>query len=550
MDLRRYRSYEEIKGGFQWAIPPRYNIAAATVDRWAAQAPNRVALFHEDAAGRRRTFTFRSLGEEVNRFGSALTALGVTRGDRVALVLPQCPEVGVTHLAIYKIGAIAVPLSFLYGPTTLEYILNDCRSVAIVIGAEFVDRIEEIRRQLPHLRHVILVGGSGPGIQWETLVARASSKLPTVDSAAEDPAMILYTSGTTGPPKGVLHAHRILAGYLLTFSLFFNVRFDDRTLFWTPSDWAWVGGLLDVLLPAWAFGRPVLGSAARFDPERAFALVAEYGVTHAFLAPTALKMMAQVRRPREHYGTRLEVIASGGESVAAGILRWGEEELGAAVNEFYGLTEVNHLVGNCSALWPVRPGLMGRAYPGRDVSVIDEAGEAVEDGVEGQIVVRRGDPTGFLGYWENPEKTREMFLGGVDAPDAWIKTGDMAVRDEQGYFRFMGRNDDLIKSGGYRIGPVEVEEALLAMSEVAEAAVVAAPDATRGAIVKALVRLAAGAVASDALKTKIQEHVKRQLAAYKYPRIVEFVDGFPLTTTGKIDRKQLRRREQARAAGS
>ena len=540
MDVSRYRSYEEITRDFRWEIPPRYNIAGATVDRWAAEDPDRIALFCEDGVGRRRTVTFRALQEDANRLGNALTALGVGRGDRVALVLPQCPEVGITHLAIYKIGAVAVPLSFLYGPTTLEYILNDCRALAIVIGAEFVDRIEEIRSRLPHLRHVIVVGGGGEGLPWRELLARASADLSTVDTAAEDPAMILYTSGTTGPPKGVLHAHRILAGYRLTFSLFFNIGFGERALFWTPSDWAWVGGLLDVLLPAWAFGRPVLGSSARFDPERAFALVAEYGVSHAFLAPTALKMMAQVRSPRVRFGTRLEVIASGGESVAAEVLRWGQEELGAAVNEFYGLTEVNHLIGNCSALWPVRAGFMGLPYPGRDVALLDEAGEPVGAGVEGEIVVRRGDPTGFLGYWEKPEKTREIFLG------EWIRTGDLAIRDEQGYYRFLGRNDDLIKSGGYRIGPAEVEEALLALDEVAEAAVIPTPDALRGNVVKALVRLAPGIIPSEALKARIQEHIKRRLAAYKYPRQIDFVQAFPLTTTGKIDRKELRRRETLR----
>lgn len=540
MDLSRYRSYEEITRDFRWEIPPHYNIAGATVDRWAAEAPDRIALFHQDGAGRRLTLTFRALQEDAHRLGNAFTALGVGRGDRIALVLPQCPEVGITHLAIYKIGAVAVPLSFLYGPTTLEYILNDCRALAIVIGAEFVDRIEEIRSRLLYLRAVIVVGGGGEGLPWRELLARASADLSTVDTAAEDPAMILYTSGTTGPPKGVLHAHRILAGYLLTFSLFFNIRFGERTLFWTPSDWAWVGGLLDVLLPAWAFGRPVLGSSARFDPEQAFALVAEYGVSHAFLAPTALKMMAQVRSPRVRFGTRLEVIASGGESVAAEVLRWGQEELGAAVNEFYGLTEVNHLIGNCSALWPVRAGFMGLPYPGRDVALLDEAGEPVGAGVEGEIVVRRGDPTGFLGYWEKSEKTREIFLG------EWIRTGDLAIRDEQGYYRFLGRNDDLIKSGGYRIGPAEVEEALLALDEVAEAAVIPTPDALRGNVVKALVRLAPGIIPSEALKARIQEHVKRRLAAYKYPRQIDFVQAFPLTTTGKIDRKELRRREALR----
>jgi acetyl-CoA synthetase len=548
-ELARYRDYDDLVRDFRWEIPGRYNIAAATVDRWAEEAPGRIALVQEDGAGGRTSWTFGDLEREASRLANALRALGVSRGDRVALVLPQCAEVGVTHLALFKLGAISVPLSFLYGPSTLHYILDDCRAVAIVIAADAVDRVEEIRPRLPHLRHVIVVGGPGPGLAWSGLIERGAAACPTADTAADEPALLMYTSGTTGPPKGVLHAHRVLAGYVVTIALVFNIRFDARTVFWTPSDWAWVGGLLDVVLPAWAFGHPVLGSRARFEAERAFAMIAKAGVTHAFLAPTALKMMAQVPTPRERFGTRLQVLASGGESVAAEVLHWGEQELGAAVNEFYGLTEVNHLVGNCSALWPVHPGFMGRAYPGRTVGLVDEHGMPVAPGIEGQIVVRRGDPTGFLGYWEKPEKTAEMFLGGRDTPAAFIKTGDMAVRDEQGYFRFVGRNDDLIKSGGYRIGPAEVEEALLALDEVAEAAVIAAPDAIRGAVVKALVRVAAGVTPSDALKARIQEHVKRQLAAYKYPREVEFVDSFPLTTTGKIDRKLLRRREQERTPG-
>ncbi len=543
LDLTGYRDYEDIVRRFRWAIPSRYNIAAATVDRWAAEAPARVALVHEDATGARRRTTFAGLRDDANRLANALAALGVSGGDRVALVLPQCVEVGVTHLAIYKLGAVAVPLSFLYGPATLEQILNDCRAGVVVAGAEFVERIDGLRPRLSHLRHLISVGGGGPGPSFADLLCRASTTYTTVDTAAEEPALLLYTSGTTGPSKGALHAHRILAGYLLTFSLFFNMRFDDTTMFWTPSDWAWVGGLLDILLPAWAFGRPVLGSTARFEPERAFALIADLGVTHAFLAPTALKMMAQVPRPRERFGTRLQVVASGGESVAAEVLRWGEAELGAAINEFYGLTEVNHLIGSCSALWPVQPGWMGRPYPGRVVDLVDDQGVSVKPAVEGQIVVRRGDPTGFLGYWEQPERTREMLMRRSDADGEWVKTGDMAVQDEQGYVRFVGRNDDIIKSGGYRIGPAEIEDALLALHEVAEVAVIASPDPVRGDVVKALVRLAPGAAPSDALTRRLQDHIKTQLAAYKYPREVEFVDSFPLTTTGKIDRKQLRRRE-------
>ena len=542
LGLEKYRDYADLCGSFRWQIPTYYNIASTTVDRWADVAPDRTALLEDDLEGKRTRMDFASLRRSANRFANALLAMGVNRRDRVALILPQCRETGIAHLGIYKIGAIAVPLSYLYGSETLEYILNNCRASVLVIGTEYLGPIEEIRSRLPHLRHLITVGPPTGLGSWEPLLSRSNETFRTVATQAEDPAMVLYTSGTTGPPKGVLHAHRVVAGYLPTFSLFFNNRFDDRSLFWTPSDWAWGGGLLDILLPAWAFGRPVLASRARFDPERSMAMVAHHAVTHSFLAPTALKMFAQLKAARSRFGTSLKVIASGGEAVAADVLRWSREELGAELNEFYGLTEVNHLIGNCSALWPIKPGFMGLPYPGREVNLIDDTGNPVAPGVEGQIVVRRGDPTGFLGYWENPEKTTAMRHGD------WLKTGDLAVRGEDGYFRFVGRNDDLIKSAGYRIGPVEIEEVLLSLEEVAEAAVIPRPDPIRGSIVKALVRLSPGVPKSESVREKIQQQVKTRLAAFKYPREVDFVDDFPLTTTGKIDRKLLRKREQEAAA--
>jgi len=542
MDLTRYRSYEEITRGFRWEIPLRYNIAAA-VDAHA-RGQERVALYYEDPAGKAAAYTFDDLKRLSNRLANALTALGVRKGDRVALVLPQRPETGVTHLALYKVGAVAVPISFLYGPRALEHILGDCEATALVIGAEFLDKLAPVRDRLPALRHVLVVGGETAGhLDFQAILARGGEVFAPADTAAEDSALLLYTSGTTGSPKGALHAQRILPGYLLTFSLFFNLRFDERTVFWTPSDWAWVGGLLDILLPAWALGHPVLGYAGRFDPDRAFGLMAKYRVTHTFLAPTALKMLAQVPHPKESYGLALQVIASGGESVASEILRWGREELGVPVNEFYGLTEVNHLIGSCAALWGIVPGSMGLPYPGREVALVDGDGRPVSPGEEGEIVVRRGDPTCFLGYWGKPEKTREMMRG------EWVLTGDLAERDERGHYFFKGRKDDLIISAGYRVGPAEVEEALLQLPEVAEAAVVGSPDPTRGEVVKAFVKLAAGVEGSAELARRIQQHVRDNLAAYKYPREIEFADGLPTTTTGKLNRRLLRQQERERKGG-
>jgi acetyl-CoA synthetase len=365
-----------------------------------------------------------------------------------------------------------------------------------------------------------------------------STWFETVQTKSSDPAMLLYTSGTTGHPKGALHSHKILQGYLLTFQLFFNLDLDPSTVLWTPSDWAWVGGLLDILLPGLALGYPVLAYNGRFRVDKAYELMGHYGVSHIFLAPTALKMLAQVANPKQQFGLDVRVIASGGESVADEVLKWSNEQLGAVCNEFYGLTEVNHLAGSCARLWPIKPSSMGKPYPGRDVDVVDENGQSVPTGEIGQIVVRAGDPTMMLGYWNNPEATASKIKNG------WFQTGDMAYRDQEGYIFFKGRNDDIISSAGYRIGPAEVEEALLRHPAVAEAAVVASPDATRGEVVKAFIELADGHLPSSELVAELQQFVKTNLAVYKYPRAIEFVESLPKTTTGKLNRRLLRLKEQ------
>ncbi|MDE0287790.1 MAG: AMP-binding protein, partial [bacterium] len=329
-----------------------------------------------------------------------------------------------------------------------------------------------------------------------------------------------------------------IEGYLLTFKLFFNVEFDESTVFYTPSDWAWVGGLLDILLPALVLGHPVVADQTRFSAERAFDVIARNGVTHAFLTPTALKMMAQVPDPASRFDLDLRVIASGGESVADELHKWSERDLGAVINEFYGLTEVNHLVGGCEALWPGTPGWMGLPYPGREVAVLDGSGSPIEPGGLGEIAVRPGDPTQMIEYWRNPAATAGQFR------DGWIMTGDQATVDARGYIRFLGRDDDMISSAGYRIGPAEVEESLVRHPQVAEVAVIPSPDPIRGQVVKAVVVLAEGSAGGEELTAELQAQVKTQLAAYKYPRIVEYVDSLPKTTTGKLNRKLLASLEQ------
>ncbi|MGE0726259.1 MAG: AMP-binding protein, partial [Alphaproteobacteria bacterium] len=355
--------------------------------------------------------------------------------------------------------------------------------------------------------------------------------------------ILMYTSGSTGLPKGLLHGHRILDAYMPTVRLFYNLEMGRPGLrFWTPADWAWVGGLLDLVLPALAEGHTVVSTAHRFDAPTAFETMARHGVTHSFMTPTALKRLAEIDDPRARWPVALSTVCTGGESLPSEVVRWCERALDATCNEFYGLTEFNHLVGNCRALFPIRPGSMGRAYPGHRTTIVDEAGVEVAPGETGEIVAHRSDPTLFLGYWGQPGVPERLLLGD------WLRTGDLARRDADGYFWYQGRNDDLIKSAGYRIGPAEVEDCLVAHPAVAEAAVVASPDLARGSIVKAFVRLRPGHAGDAAMVARLQDHVRQRLAAYKYPRAIEFVDAFPLTSSGKIRRGELRRREHEKGA--
>ena len=540
MDLSHYKDYNYIKNNFTWDIPNAYNMATRCLAEWA-QDKARVAIFYEDEQGNTETITFWQLNKLTNQVANLLQDLGVQRGDRVGIVLPQCPEIAAAHLAIYKLGAIAVPMSMLYGPDSYQYIMNNCGMKAVIVDDSSANKIRQIQGVLEGLEHLIIRGQAlSDEIPLHDRLAQMPTQFEAVETASADPALLLYTSGTTGHPKGALHSHRILEAYLLSVRLFYNIDFDASTVFWTPSDWAWVGGLLDVLLPALVWGKPTLAYNGRFSIDKSYELMSHYGVTHVFLAPTALKMLAQVAKPHEHYDLDIRVIASGGESVADEVLKWSQEALGAVCNEFYGLTEVNHLAGSCAKLWPVKPGSMGKAYPGREVDILDESGNSVPVGEIGQIVVRTGDPTQMLEYWNNPEATAAKHKNG------WILTGDMAYRDEEGYIFFKGRDDDMIGSSGYRIGPAEVEEALMRHEAVAEAAVVGSPDPVRGQIVKAFIELAGGVTGSNDLVADLQTFVKTNLAAYKYPRDIEFVTSLPKTTTGKLNRKQLRQREEDR----
>jgi len=539
--------YREIYDGFSWDVPQRFNMAAACCGRHAVDR-FRFALYWEDEGGATSAWTFWDLQQQANRLCNALAALGVRRGDRVAIILPQRPETAIAHIACYQMGAIAMPLSILFGPEALEYRLRDSESVAALVDPASLPNLAQVRDKLPLLGHVIGVAGAREsGVKpWEALLARASRHFTPVDTAADEPALLVYTSGTTGPPKGALKPQRVLLGNLPGFSYSHDIFPRQGDLFWSPADWAWTGGLMDALLPTLYHGYPILGYRGRFDPEKAFWLMEKYAVRNTFLFPTALKMMMKaVPEPRQRHDLVLRSIMSAGESVGEAVFAWTRGALGITVNEMFGQTEINYIVGNSHTLWPAKPGSIGRPYPGHRVAVIDEQGNERPRGELGEIAVHRScngeaDPVFFLEYWKNPEATRNKFTG------KWGRTGDLATRDEDGYFWYQGRADDMFKSAGYRIGPAEIENCLVKHPAVANAAVVPSPDAERGAAVKAFIVLTPGHAPSPALEAELQRHVRGKLAPYEYPKEIEFIDSLPMTTTGKVQRRLLRLREEER----
>jgi acetyl-CoA synthetase len=475
-------------------------------------------------------------------------------GDRVAIMLPQRPETGVAHMACYQMGAIAVPISHLFGSDALEYRLSDAGVRVAIVDEGGLEKLAAVREALPQLKHVIGVGAARESWvrAWANLLPLASSRYTPLDTAADAAAMIIYTSGTTGNPKGALMAQRTLLGNLPGFVSSHNFYPQRGDMFWSPADWAWTGGLFDALLPSWNFGQPLLGYRGRFDPEKAFWLLEKYAVRNSFLFPTALKMMMKaVPLPAEKYDLSLRSIMSAGETVGETVFRWAQEALGITVNEMYGQTEINYIVGNCAPVTVPRPGAMGRGYPGHTVAVLDDAGQPAAPGELGEVCVRRScdgamDPVFMLGYWKNPQATAEKFIGGgIDDPLAWGRTGDLAKVDEDGVLWYQGRSDDMFKSAGYRIGPGEIENCLLKHPAVANAAVIGEPDAVRGTVVKAFIVLQAGQSPSPALETSLQQHVRQYLAPYEYPKIIEFIDALPMTTTGKVQRRLLRRQTGA-----
>ena len=535
--------YAELCAAWRWDIPEHFNIADACCSRWSSDR-TRFALYWEDEDGATAAFTYWDLEMRANRLANALAQRGIGRGDKVALILPQRPETVVAHLAVYKLGAIAVPLSFLFGPDALEYRLANSDARAAFVDPQSCGNLEAIHAGLPNLRLVVGVAGATYSTTtFDALIDEGSRHFDAKPTAASDAALLIYTSGTTGPPKGALMPHRCLLGNLPGFIYSHDGFPQQGDVFWSPADWAWTGGLMDALLPTLYFGQPIVGYRGRFDAERALRLIERYQVRNSFLFPTALKLiMKAYPRPRETFDVNLRSIMSAGEAVGTTVFEWAKEALGVTINEMFGQTEMNYIVGNSHTLWPAKPGSMGRPYPGHRIAVIDDAGNELPDDEPGDVAVNRtapdgsADPVFFLEYFGNADGTQRKYTGD------WCRTGDVATRDADGYLWYQGRADDVFKVAGYRIGPSEIENCLVKHPAVANAAVVPAADETRGNVVKAYVVLAAGYGASETIVESLQQHVRKFLAPYEVPRIVEFIDALPMTTTGKVQRKLLRER--------
>ena len=529
------KSYQSLRRQFRWRIPERYNIGVDICDKWA-DGSARPALIHEKRDGTVRRYSFDDLRRLSNRAANLFTARGIGRGERIGILLPQEPETALAHIAAYKTGAVAVPLFTLFGLDALKYRLADSGARLVVTDSSGAEKIAQIRSDLPQLECVLCVDVpvSG-GESFHDALDRASDSFVPVPTAGDDPALIIYTSGTAGDPKGALLPHRTLLGHLPGVEMSHDFLGVEGDLIWTPADWAWIGGLMDVLFAAWHHGIPVVARRfEKFDPEAAFDLMARHAVRNVFLPPTALRLMRTVDNPRKRWKLHLRSLASGGESLGSELLQWANESVGLTINEFYGQTECNMTVSSCAALFDVKPGAIGKAAPGHRVAIIDGEGKVLPPGEQGMIAVRSPDPVMFLSYWNNEQATRDKFIGD------WLVTGDMGVIDAQGYITFVGRDDDVITSAGYRIGPGPIEDCLLSHPAVRTAAVVGVPDPDRTEIVAAYVVLRDGFAPGDDLTRELQQHVRTRLSAHEYPRKVRYIDALPLTATGKIIRRALR----------
>jgi len=519
--ITRDRDYDTTYGQFRWDIPAFLNMAVQTCDDWANRAPDRLAILDATDCDNLRRYSYGDLRRHADTMAQELINRGVTAGDRVGVLRSQDIWTAAAHIAIWKLGAVSIPLFKLFGSDALSTRLRDA-------GA----------------RVVIVDGDDHAGLQDLDVQVLRPDGMPLSDQMIEPlrtmpdtPAVLIYTSGTTGAPKGALHGHRVLTGHIPGVVVSHDFLGQPEDCIWTPADWAWIGGLFDVLMPGLALGVPVVAArASKFTPDQARAIITAAGVRNVFFPPTALRML----RAADATITGLRSVASGGEPLGAEMLQWGRDALGVTINEFYGQTECNMTVSSCGAWFENAPGAIGKPVPGHQVDIIDDQGHPTR--AEGDIAVVRGSASMMLEYWNQPKATQAKFRGD------WMLTGDRGIwRD--GYIQFVGRDDDVITTAGYRVGPSEIEDCLLTHPAVATVGVVGKPDPLRTEVVKAYVVVKPDVSATDALAQDLIDHVKHCAAKHAYPREITFLDALPMTVTGKVIRKELRARAIAELKG-
>ena len=535
-------TYHHIYNNFKWNIPDNYNIGYDICEKWANKTPNRPAIIDLLSSGKTNSTSFRTLNQKANKVSNYLKCFGIKKGDRVGILLPQSLECIVSHIAVFKLGGISVPLFLLFGPDALEYRISDANIKVLITDYSGAKKIREINRDVQNGLTIFTIEGSNQKL--ESLSINLSDLKQSTDfiyekTKPDEPALLLYTSGTTGPPKGVLHAHRVLLGHLPAFDFFLDLfssyKNEINNLLWTPADWAWIGGLVNILFSSLHHGVPVLAYRfEKFNPSKAIQLMSNFKVTGSFLPPTALKMLRTDFPKGTSKKLYLRSVASGGEPLGTELLDWGKKTLGVNINEIYGQTECNLVLSSCSKIMKPRPGIAGPPVPGNIVSIVNQNGKECKKGELGAIAIKRGSPQMFLKYWNNPQATKEKFF------KDWLITGDKGVIEKDGWIKFIARDDDIITSAGYRIGPGPIEDCLMKHPSISMAAVIGKDDPLRTQIIKAFIVLNKGFKESDNLKLDIQSFVKKKLSAHEYPREVEVVKKLPVTSTGKILRRNLR----------
>ncbi|KAN0035511.1 hypothetical protein ACTA71_004783 [Dictyostelium dimigraforme] len=554
--IKNLKNYEEAYNSFKWNIPEYFNIGQEICDKHAndPNKMNHIAIKHiiDEDKNICKEYTFKDLQIKSNQLANKYKEIGLKKRDRVGVLLSQGFECALSHTTTLRSGMITMPLFTLFGPEALEFRLSNSSASCVLTDLENLEKLLGILPSLPNLKKIIVFGtlpekfknnNSHYGNlieEWNDKISENYSKeFKAVKSKSEDEAVIIFTSGTTGNPKGCLHAHRVLLGHLPGVQFpqnnFPNRKSTNDYVFYTPADWAWIGGLFDVLIPSLYHGVTVLAHRmTKFEPKKICQLLIDNKVDTAFLPPSALKIMKQQEEQLRSTPVKMTSVGSGGESLGEKLLNWGKEQFNVEIAEFYGQTEANLLVGNSPAVFPIKNGSIGKPIPGHIVEIIDSNGNILPMDQVGNIALKTPDPVSFLTYWENDSAAKKKMVGN------WLVTGDLGRKDSDGYIWYVGRDDDIINSSGYRIGPSEIENCLLKHPSVSNVGVVGVPDEIRGEIVKAFIVLNPSYSQSDQLKKDIQNYVKTILSAHEYPREIEFINELPTTTTGKIIRKDLR----------